>query len=378
METEKRLALREVVEQAFGQLSGTFLEQLKRTIEGLLCAERDRRMEQLRQQGQKSYRWGYTVRKCWQTLWGTLEQVRVPRLRGRQEIGLLEKYQRHSLEEVLFALTVGGLSQRKVVEWVRRFVGSNLSPATLLGVLNQAREQVEARRQQPLAGSEWVALVVDGVYLRYRRRADRPARQGVLLVAVGVRRNGSFQILDWQAAPHETVEGYTDLFTRLWKRGLEQVELIVSDGAEVIVSAAAIVYPRAAHQLCLAHWFRNLEALTPPLDQARRRKFRREFWWIWEADDEPQLRLWAASFCRRWRFWAPEMVEKFRAELDRVLTFLRWPWQWRHRLRTTNLAEGFFRHLRRYLSRFPGCVDAAHSEHVLGCYLLVCEQSHAR
>ena len=66
------------------------------------------------------YRWGYTIRKCWQTLWGALQQVRVPRLRGRQEVGLLEKYQRHSLEEVLFALAVAGLSQRKVVGWVRR------------------------------------------------------------------------------------------------------------------------------------------------------------------------------------------------------------------------------------------------------------------
>lgn len=69
----------------------------------------------------------------------------------------------------------------------------------------------------------------------------------------------------------------------------------------------------------------RLELLTPPLAAAQRRKFRREFWWIWEADDEPQLRLWANSFCRRWRFWAPEMVDKFRAELHRVLAYLRWP-----------------------------------------------------
>lgn len=43
----------------------------------------------------------------------------------------------------------------------------------------------------------------------------------------------------------------------------------------------------------------------------------------------------------------------------------------------TNLSEGFFRHLRRYLSRFPGCQDAAHSEQVLGCYVLAAEQMNA-
>jgi len=160
-------------------------------------------------------------------------------------------------------------------------------------------------------------------------------------------------------------------------RGLEDVALIVRDGAEALSAVAAMLYPDAAPQLCLAHCFRLREDLTPSLDQARRRKFRREFCWIWEADDETQLRRWAASFCRRWRFWVPQMVEKFQAELHRVLAYLRWPPPWRHRLRTTNLAEGFFRHLRRYLGRFPGCLCPTHSEQVRGCFVLACEQAHA-
>ena len=209
------------------------------------------------------------------------------------------------------------------------------------------------------------------------RRVDRAQRAGVLRVAVGVRPNGTFQVLEWRAAPAETTEAYVELFTRLWQRGLQQIELIVRDDAAAILQAAALVYPRAAHQLCLAHWFRNLEALTPPLAWTRRRKFRREFWWLWEADDERQLRLWANSFCRRWRFWAPQRVHKFRAELHRVLAYLRWLASWRHRLRTTHLAEGFFRHLRRDLGRFPGCTDAAHRERILGCFLLASEATHA-
>lgn len=374
---EGKLTLKQVVEQGFAEIREGFLEQLKRTIEGLLRAERDGRIAQLRQQGEKVYRWGYTVRKCWQTLWGALEQVRVPRLRGREEIGLLEKYQRHALGDVLFALTVGGLSQRKVVHWVRRFLGGALSSATIGAVLSQAQEEVQRRRQKRLRVGEYVALVVDGIYVRYRRCLHDGRREGVLLLAVGVRANGTFQVLDWLAAPRETAEAYERLLMRLFQRGLDEVALVVSDGADAITAAAAMVYPGAAHQLCLAHWFRLLEDLTPPLDRARRRKFRRDFWWIWEADDAAQLHRWAASFCRRWQFWAPQMVDKFKAELHRVLAYLRWPPRWRHRLRTTNLAEGFFRHLRRYLGRFPGCVDPAHSEQVLGCFILACEQAHA-
>ncbi|TLM99321.1 hypothetical protein FDZ71_15970, partial [bacterium] len=247
---EGKLTLKQVVEQGFAEIRDQFLGQLKRAIEGLPVAERDRRVAQLRQQGEKVYRWGYTVRKGWQTLWGVLEQVRVPRLRGREEIGLLEKYQRHALEDVLFALTVGGLSQRKVVRWVRRFLGGTLSPATIGAVLRQAQGEVQQRRQKRVRGGEYVALVVDGVYVRYRRCFRDGPREGVLLVAVGVRANGTFQVLDWLAAPAETAEAYERLFMRLFQRGLDEVALIVSDGADAITAAAAMVYPRAAHQLC--------------------------------------------------------------------------------------------------------------------------------
>lgn len=371
-----RLALRELMEQAWQQVEEQARGMLKRAVEGLLQAERDRRVSEAQQRGEKVYRWGYTVRKCWTTLWGILEQVRVPRLRGREEIGLVERYERHGLDEMLFALTVGGLSQRKVVGWVGRFLGGRLSPATIGAVLEQAQEQVEQRRSAAIAPGGYRAIVVDGIYLRYRRSVSQPGRKGVLLVAVGVREGGGFEVLDWRAASAETTEEYEKLLTRLWKRGLEKVELIVSDGLSAIIGAAQIVYPAAGHQRCLAHWFRNLEALTPRFAWFQRHKFRREFWWIWDAENQVQARDWARRFCARWRWAAPEMVEKFQFELEEVLAFFNFPAQWRHRLRTTNLGEGWFKHLRRYLSRFPGCRNAEHSEQVLGCFLLAAESTH--
>src|SRR5216683_1049407 len=237
---EGRVALQELMAQAWQQVEGQARGMLKRAVEGLLQAERDRRVAEAQQRGEKVYRWGYTVRKCWTTLWGNLEQVRVPRLRGREEIGLVERYERHGLDQMLFALTVGGLSQRKVVGWVRRFLGGTLSPATIGAVLEQAQQQVEQRRSEPIPPRRYRAIVVDGIYLRYRRSVSQPGRKGVLLVAVGVREGGAFEVLDWRAASAESAEDYEELFTRLWKRGLETVELIVSDGLTAIVGAAIL------------------------------------------------------------------------------------------------------------------------------------------
>lgn len=44
-------------------------------------------------------------------------------------------------------------------------------------------------------------------------------------------------------------------------------------------------------------------------------------------------------------------------------------------LKITNLAEGFFRNLRRLLGRFPGFVSPEHADRALGLYLLGAEHA---
>src|SRR6201987_2283772 len=139
----RRVTLGRLIEQAWQQVQGQAREMLKRSVEGLLQAERDRRVAEAQQRGEKGYRWGDTERKCWTTVWGSLEQVRVPRLRGREEIGLIERYERHGLDEMLFALTVGGLSQRKVVGWWPRLQGGTLSQATIGAALEQEQHNFQ-------------------------------------------------------------------------------------------------------------------------------------------------------------------------------------------------------------------------------------------
>ena len=103
---EGRVALRDLMAQAWQQVEGQAREMLKRSIEGLLKAERDRRVGDAQQQGEKVYRWGYTVRKCWTTLWGG-RAVRVPRLRGRRS-GLAGKVSASRLGRCLVRADGGG------------------------------------------------------------------------------------------------------------------------------------------------------------------------------------------------------------------------------------------------------------------------------
>jgi len=123
---------------------------------------------------------------------------------------------------------------------------------------------------------------------------------------------------------------------------------------------------RPRHQLCLAHWFRHLEAFdaalsvvptaqVPPGSSGgsgmRRTKCKRA--------SGP------GRFCARWRCAARRWSRSFRRNGIRC---------WAFSLSSTvatplahhQSGRGWFKHLRRYLSRFPGCRNAEHSEQVLG------------
>jgi hypothetical protein len=63
----------------------------------------------------------------------------------------------------------------------------------------------------------------------------------------------------------------------------------------------------------------------------------------------------------------PQSNHKFWQGFDASLAFLRQgPRTWSYRLKTFNLAQGFFRELRRVLGCFPGYVSPRHFDRTLG------------
>lgn len=377
---EKKIALSGMVGQAWEQLREELLGEVKQRIEELAEAERESRLERGRYErgGGSLRRWGYKMRKVLLTPWGAIGGLRLPRVRdvgsGREVALFSSEREEARLAEMLLSSTLGGLSYRKVVGWARRHLGLVLSTAWVSRVVEVAAERIALRRAGRFSTRALEALVVDAVWVHYRRRPQRRTRCGALLVAVGVEWGGSFRVLDWQVAESESSEAYTALFQRLYERGLEEVPLVVADGCGSVPSALEVVYPGAQLQPCLWHWLRNLEPLLVDRCWLERRRLRREFWWIYEADSVEQARRWARHFCQRWARQQPRLVREFAAGFETSMTFLRsglHPWS--YRLRTTNLAEGFFHHLRRFLSRFPGFLTPQHAERALGLYLLGAE-----
>lgn len=334
-------------------------------VERQLLAARAELARRLRAEGRPVYCWGFAVRQSLLTPVGDLGPLRVPRLRcAGQEIRLLPRQVRRlgAVDELVTTAAVGGLSQRRVGVWVQQAQGARLSAATVGHLVGRLGEVVERQRYRSLAPTEYVALAVDGIWGRYRG-----AGEAVLLTAVGVRPDGSFDVVDWEPGEQESATVAERLLTRLYQRGLTHLELLVADGAGGIRAAQELVYRQTPFQLCLWHWGRIVQGHVP---LAARPEFRRDYWEVYNGLDDEEVATRALAFRHRWRHRASEAVRQFQERWPETLGFLRFPVAWRHRVRTVNLAEGFFRHFRRFFNRFPGFQDEAHLARSLGLYLL--------
>lgn len=132
--SEKKVTLGSLVGQAWQQLQGTILDEVKKKVEEWAEAERESRWGCAwhRRGGNALRRWGYKLRELRRTPWGRISGLRLPRLRDveKNEEGafLSSEGAESRLAERRLASTLGGMSYRKAVrgaraepEFVQRF-----------------------------------------------------------------------------------------------------------------------------------------------------------------------------------------------------------------------------------------------------------------
>jgi len=372
-----KISLSEVVCQVQRAKQAEVLELVRQELSQILEGRRDRvvereRYERIGPSEGKIYRWGYLVRKGLETSWGRLAEVRIPRLRGPEgEIRWVEKFER-KLAILAEQLVLGfgqGMSLRGIEAWLKGLGLPSASAANLGKVIEAAVAQLSRRRQERIPAGKYRALVVDGVWGKKRK-----GKKQVLLVALGILPDGRFEALDWEGAEAESAGAFERWLNRLSHRGLETVELIVGDEVGALASAADLVYPWAQRQVCLDHLQKTLAKLLRHRSWLAGCQFRRAYWRIFDAGERAEAKRKLGRFCRQWREKEPEMVKALLERGERLFAYFRFPEEWRHRVRTTNLGENFFRHFRRFLSRFPGWEDEDHAERILATYLLSQEE----
>jgi transposase-like protein len=297
-----------------------------------------------RGEGKREYRNGYYERD-FVTIFGVI-RLRVARSRGKNHLPAgLRRFQRRADEVALLIREafLRGISTRQVGKVVALLTEEAVSAQTV-SKLTRSLDRAVTEFHQARLRDEWVYLFLDGVSLRVRRPGDRKRVQ--MLVAYGVRADGSKHLLAFQRSPGESQAAWEGLLEDLYRRGLEgkKLQVIVTDGCAGLAAAIQTVYPRVRHQRCWVHKMRNI------LERVKKRDYdavKAGAQAIYQAASRGQAQNAFGRFRRQWQSVYPAMVRSLERDLPELLSFFDFPRHLWRKLRTTNAIERCFVEVRR-------------------------------
>lgn len=271
-------------------------------------------------------------------------KVKAPRVDDRRQghrftSAILPRYARRSpkVADVLPVLYLRGLSTGDFAPALTEFfgTGAGLSPATITRLLETWSDEYQAFERRDLSGSDFVYVWADGVHFKIRLEEDRLC----CLVIVGVRADGSKELVACVDGYRESTESWADLLRDLKNRGMQAPVVAVGDGALGFWAALRDVFPDTIEQRCWVHKTANvLDALPKRLQPKAKQALHQIYLAETRADADDAI----SDFKGRFGDKYPKAVGKVTADRDALLAFYDFPAaHWIH-LRTTNPIESTF------------------------------------
>jgi putative transposase len=258
---------------------------------------------------------------------------------------ILPHYQRRlrAVNEAIVATYLAGGNTRRIRGALHPLLkDAPLSKSAVSRVVGTLKTELAAWQTRSLADVDVVYLYLDAFALRVRS-AGKVVSVPVLGV-VGVRSDGSKQLLALELCGGESAAAWKGCLDDLVARGLRAPMLCIIDGNPGLRRAVGEVWPRAAVQRCCVHKLRNLERKAPKHAPA---EIRDDFHRTVYATSAAAARLAYTAFERTWVKRCPGVVASLREGGDELLTFFRFPkGQWKT-LRTTNVIERLHEEFRR-------------------------------
>ncbi len=274
---------------------------------------------------------------------GRIEDVKVPRDReGEFHTQVFERYQRYEPEvaEALTQMFVSGTSTHNVGKVAEKLMGVAPS-ASAVSRLNQTlTEQYEAWRERPLH-THYRVVYLDGIHFTVRHGAKTDAT--IILTALGVDLEGSREVLAFRASAEESKDGWNCLLQDLRTRGVNHIDLIVTDGHDGLLAALADLFPATLRQRCLVHKQRNVMSAIPKREQ---QEVTTELAGIFKQENKEEALLNLGAFKAKYQKRYPEAVRSLCEDEEHLLTFYAFPPVMHRYIRSTNAIESLFSNVR--------------------------------
>ena len=289
-------------------------------------------------------------------------QIETPRDReGRFEPLLLPKHARRFtvFDDKIVALYARGLTVREIQAYLIEIYGTEVSPQLISTVTDGVLAEVTAWQSRPLEAVYAVqhsvgvcqaypnAKVVFFDALRVKIREDNVVRNKAVYLALGVRRDGTREILGLWIETTEGAKFWMKVFNDLRTRGVLDILIAVTDGLTGMPAALEAVFPQTTLQTCIVHLIRN------SLDYASwkdRKKLAAALRPIYAAANAEAAEAALDAFeDGEWGRKFPTVVAAWRRAWTQVIPFFTFPPEIRRVIYTTNAIESVNARLRKII-----------------------------
>jgi transposase-like protein len=256
-----------------------------------------------------------------------------------------------NVEEAVLEMYLQGVSTRKVAAITDALSGVRVGKDAVSRIAARLDDELKEWRARPLTLA-YVYLYLDAVYLKVNWSGS--VTDLALLVAIGVNEQGFREVLSVEASGGEGKEAYRNLLKGLIDRGLQGVQLVISDDHESIKQAVKVELPGARWQRCTVHFMRNVLSGVPASDMG---EVGADLKQIFKVSRTSSAKAMAEEFVKRYEKRYIKAIEVFKRGIEDALMYMKFPNSHHNFIRTTNGLERLFREVKRrtkVVGIFPG------------------------
>lgn len=279
------------------------------------------------------------------TEYGDLE-VTIPRDRNgefKQQTVAPYKRSNDTLESFVIHMFQKGVTMSEISDLLEKMYGHYYTPQTISNMTKAMSEQVEAFKTRTL-DSRYVCVYLDATYIALKR--DTVSKEAVY-IAVGIREDGSKEVLTYTIAPTESAFVWKELLEDIKARGTEEILLFISDGLKGITDRIFEVFPDAQYQSCCVHLSRNIAHKVRVTD---RLEICEDFKSVYRSENREMGEKALEDFVKKWKSAYPK-VTKSLMENAYIFTFYSFPKSIWRSIYSTNLIESFNKQIKKYSKR---------------------------
>ncbi|WP_396201653.1 IS256 family transposase [Gemmatimonas sp.] len=274
-------------------------------------------------------------------------RIAVPRDRdGTFEPILIPKHARRftGFDDKIIAMYARGMTVREIQGFLAEQYGTQVSPDFISSVTDEVMAEVTAWQQRPL---ERMYPVIFFDALRVKIRDDGVVRNKAVYVALGVRPDGTREVLGLWIEQTEGAKFWLKVLNDLKTRGVQDVLIAVVDGLTGLADAIETAFPTTTVQTCIVHLLRNSLDYASWKDRKKLAAALRPIYTAVSAEAaETALRDFAAG---PWGQKHPTIVQSWQRAWAQVIPFFAFPPAVRRVIYTTNAIESLHMRLRKII-----------------------------